>query len=331
MPSQQHTHITRESHHTPTPHTHTTPVQVDRQCRSNAFSSDTDEEPSDNNSTEVVRRRRTKSTPTDTPTAQDEDDYEDIDAHLDQDSQNNIRRSDYINWVYLDSDGEEVGGSKEKRSHDRYAPSIKLDRHPALKKSQSNMEIDATAANAAAEFIDGLKRRPKNRAPPPPPGKRQPKDKVQAASLLTSDTKGRGHKRSHSDLHLSGYAQEQGSSASQRPPPYGGQGSKVTQTQHHDQHSPALKRGAANRLSPNQKSKSPENPKRSEYVHLGIRGQSKEVVKPKRQAPPPPLNRRVTEGTSAEYASVNKQRSRPGEQVGWNRCMLHTNQSRFER
>ena len=289
-PSNTHTHTPSHLPHIPPthtlPHTHT--------------HSDSDSEASLSDVQVVVQRKKT------TPTSLDEedDDYENIDAILDDETRENVRRSNYINWVYQDTDGDEGQSSQgaERLGHDRYAPSIKLDRHPALKKSQSNSEIDADAATAAAQFIDALRKRPRNKAPPPPPGKRGLKDKGQSLASPSS-----GHKRSHSDLHLSGHLQEPG--RLNRPhPPAGGQRLPGYQ-------SPGQKRGMAKPPPVPANQRSPENMRYGRNSPLlGVRGGPKEAanVKPKRHAPPPPMARRS--GTP-EYAIVNKQRTRTGDQV----------------
>ena len=255
----------------------------------------------------VVRRKRT------TPTQLDEedDDYENIDAILDDETRENVRRSNYINWVYQDSDGEEGQSSRgaDKLGHDRYAPSIKLDRHPALKKSQSNSEIDSDAAIAAAQFIDALRKRPRNKAPPPPPGRTGSKDKGQSLAAPSS-----GHKRSQSDLHLSGYSQEP--SRLTRPnPPAGGQ--KL-----HGHQSPGQKRGVAKPPLVPSNQRTPEIMRHGRNSPLlGVKGGPKEAanVKPKRHAPPPPMARR---GGTPEYAVVNKHRTRTGDQVSVCVCVV---------
>ena len=159
----------------------------------------------------------------------EEDDYENIDAHLDADEREGMRRSDYINWVYMDSDGED--GEGVRPISDRNAPSIKLDRHPALKKSQSshNFESDSPSLTEAMalkkqfqQHLQNLKSnqegfRPKNRAPPPPPGGRlkreRDRDKEQHQQQQPSGNKGMSngtksrHKRSQSDVHISNYSE----------------------------------------------------------------------------------------------------------------------------
>ena len=272
--------------------------------------SDSDDRLSD--SQQVVLRKKVTPTKT-TPIQLDEvdDDYENIDAALDEESRENVRRSDYINWVYMDSDGEEVQSSQGGVGHDRSAPSIKLDRHPALKKSQSNSEIDA--ASAAADFIEGLRqRRPRNRAPPPPPGKRS-KDKGQSPAppspIVNKRLKGKGqspglpptgHKRSQSDLHLAGYAQE---NRLQRPhPPPGGQSSRVVSNR---------TSGIITQRSVPSVQRSPDNTRRADSSQVKGRA-SDGNIRPKRHAPPPPASRR---GGTPDCTTVNKLRNRTGDQV----------------
>lgn len=55
---------------------------------------------------------------------QDDGDYENIDAMLDEDEQKQVRRSDYLNWVYVDSDEDDGGGRSPLTS--RNPPSVKL-------------------------------------------------------------------------------------------------------------------------------------------------------------------------------------------------------------
>ena len=217
----------------------------------------------------------------------------------------------------LDPDGDEGqssrGSSGARIGHDRYAPSIKLDRHPLLKKSQSNSEI----SNSGAELLEALRRRPRNRAPPPPPGTK--KDKGQGAANAPP-VSGSGHKRSRSDL--SGHSPE--------PPRLsGGQSPNVARV------APTRPVG---RLSPGQKRGMPPRPpyqRSPESSRCEVKDQStpKEAanVKPKRQAPPPPAARRgVGEGgVFPEYASVNKQRVRGDQVRGCGEGCGHTYQPLF--
>lgn len=196
----------------------------------------TDSDHSDADTQVVLRKKKSKAKPTSQDGAE-EDDYENIDALLDEEVQESIRRSDYINRVCLDSDGEETqdsrGGAESsvRLSHDRYAPSVKLDKHPALKKSQSTSEI--SMGDSGAALIEAMRKRPRNRAPPPPPGK---KDKGQA-SASPAAASGSGHKRSRSDL--SGHSPEPPRS---RPP--GGQSSNLAR---------AVPTRPVGRLSPDRK------------------------------------------------------------------------------
>ena len=155
---------------------------------------------------------------------QDDGDYENIDAHLDEDEQRHVRRSDYLNWVYVESDEEDGDVSPITG---RNPPSVKLHNHPALKKSQSSHEMESPSMIEALalkkqfeQHLQNLKSskegvRPKNRAPPPPPGSKstskQKGDRSPNAnrasysseaqdSLQTSSE--RGHKRSQSDQRV---------------------------------------------------------------------------------------------------------------------------------
>ena len=161
----------------------------------------------------VVIRQRTGMPPPSKSNLDDEDDdYENIDAHLDEHRLSEVRRSDYINWVYM-GDDEEEGGEGEGEGQDggmesslrpsREPPSVKLKNHPVLKKSQSS----SFAEPSASDYEMFKRLRPKNRAPPPPPGgssgvlkKQQSEDRptVSASDLR----KHQRHKRSTSDLNL---------------------------------------------------------------------------------------------------------------------------------
>ncbi len=161
---------------------------------------------------------------------QDEGDYENIDAHLNEDIQRQVRRSDYLNWVFVESDDDDGSGSPLTG---RAPPSIKLHKHPALKKSQSSHDIEAPSVQEALalkkqfeQHLQNLKSskegvRPKNRAPPPPPGSKQrgggdrsPKaDRNSSSGAQGSSSQNNnldllraGHKRSQSDARVIDYS-----------------------------------------------------------------------------------------------------------------------------
>ena len=161
---------------------------------------------------------------------QDEGDYENIDAHLDEDVQRQVRRSDYLNWVFVESDDDDGSGSPLTG---RAPPSVKLHKHPALKKSQSSHDMESPSlAEALAlkkqfeQHLQNLKSskegvRPKNRAPPPPPGSKQrgggdrsPKvnrnssSGAQGSSQNNLDLRA-GHKRSQSDVRVIDYSERE--------------------------------------------------------------------------------------------------------------------------
>ena len=90
------------------------------------------------------------------------------------------------------------------RGGSKYAPSIKLHSHPALKKSQSNSESDMPLS-----MVELLKvaKKPKNRAPPPPPGVHKDEVTGKPVEDKLSGTGGINkavtkHKRSHSDANV---------------------------------------------------------------------------------------------------------------------------------
>ena len=165
---------------------------------------------------------------------QDDGDYENIDAMLDEEEQKQVRRSDYLNWVYVDSDEDDGGGRSPLTN--RNPPSVKLHNHPALKKSQSSHNVDSPSLMDALalkkqfeQHLQNLRSskeggaRPKNRAPPPPPGSKQRGDKspkanrnsssaalqpMQGASLQSNSERGH-HKRSQSDVHVIDYSERE--------------------------------------------------------------------------------------------------------------------------
>ena len=156
----------------------------------------------------------------------DDDDYENIDAMLDEDQQKQVRRSDYLNWVYVDSDEDNGGGNSPLAG--RNPPSVKLHNHPALKKSQSSNNMDSPSMLEALalkkqfeQHLQNLKSskeagtRPKNRAPPPPPGSKQRGDR--SPKIERNSTSGgqlqsgsdRVHKRSQSDVRSIDYSERE--------------------------------------------------------------------------------------------------------------------------
>lgn len=147
-------------------------------------------------------------------------DYENIDE---EDLQEAMQKSDYINWVYQESDSEgEDGGEVVEGERRHLAPFVPLKTHPLLKKSQSTNDIDHPTGSHASPAKklshqnipsvplkpgqEGF--RPRNRAPPPPPpGLRQSKDRDRgrekppgAKEKLLSGSPIPGHQRSQSDL-----------------------------------------------------------------------------------------------------------------------------------
>ena len=162
---------------------------------------------------------------------QDEGDYENIDAHLNEDAQRQVRRSDYLNWVFVESDDDDGSGSPLTG---RAPPSIKLHKHPALKKSQSSHDVESSPSLQDAlalkkqfeQHLQNLKSskegvRPKNRAPPPPPGssKQRGGDRSPKANRNSSGAQGSssqnnsdlraGHKRSQSDARVIDYSERE--------------------------------------------------------------------------------------------------------------------------
>ena len=162
---------------------------------------------------------------------QDEGDYENIDAHLDEEVQRQVHRSDYLNWVFVDSDDDDGSGSPLTG---QTPPSVKLHKHPALKKSQSSHDMESPSLQEALalkkqfeQHLQNLKSskegvRPKNRAPPPPPGSRQrgggdrsPKvnrnssSGVQGSSSQNNLDLRAGHKRSQSDVRVIDYSEHE--------------------------------------------------------------------------------------------------------------------------
>lgn len=120
--------------------------------------------------------------------------YADIDSRR--------RHSDYANVDMLSSDSDDLGDDDQSSprisGRPKYAPSIKLSRHPLLKKSVSNSEVDGTPN--MVELMKAAKK-PKNRAPPPPPG---------SAKLSPRSGMGTRHKRSQSDVHSEGQRSRDG-------------------------------------------------------------------------------------------------------------------------
>lgn len=337
------------------------------------------------------------------PVANNDDDYEDIDAHLGSEVNESLRRSDYINWVFMEPEdhdgapGRDEGASGRGPVHDRYAPSIKLHKHPALQKSQSNMDLSAT------EFVDGIRKtKPKNRAPPPPPGgRKEPAKDRSPVGRLSPSTSATSHKRSQSDLHLSAFPENPVESKAGRKasdqgrvlykPPSSGQKSGMPQgppPRKVGGAHPATNHHSSGRLSPSQwksagsgsDASCRSSPPEPVYTTPQVKGQSTQEkshayaplksderfpspsghgdrggiysrtnsydvdpanVKPKRQAPPPPMAMAKGRGTIAgpgeepdpsrreidhEYAVVNKRKrqERGGDQVGvawvWSKC-----------
>ena len=137
--------------------------------------------------------------------------YADIDAH-------NKQHSDYINFDIELSDSDESVDEDNThhsiRKGSKYAPSVKLHSHPVLRKTQSNSEVDSPSS--MTDLIRTAKK-PKNRAPPPPPGMKKETNSpgnihrgVAAGGVHGS----RGHKRSRSDLCYDGGSEGQRSSVS---------------------------------------------------------------------------------------------------------------------
>ena len=112
----------------------------------------------------------------------------------------------------------------------RNPPSVKLSKHPALKKSQSNNDMGSPSLQDALalkkQFEQHLKNlkaskegaRPKNRAPPPPPGSKQRGDRSPKANRNSSGAQqspslqarsDRGHKRSQSDVRAMDYPERE--------------------------------------------------------------------------------------------------------------------------
>lgn len=118
--------------------------------------------------------------------------YADIDASQ--------RHSDYMNVDTLDLDSDEEGDEQNSPRLVRgakYAPSVKLHKHPLLKKSLSNSEVDDHLS--MVQLMKAAKK-PKNRAPPPPPGQRE---ENKASPVVTK------HKRSQSDVHSESSSRDQ--------------------------------------------------------------------------------------------------------------------------
>lgn len=127
---------------------------------------------------------------------EEEPPYADIDADR--------RNSDYVNADMLNSDSED--GDDGQNREVKYAPSVKLHKHPLLKKSMSHSEVDSGHPNSMIELMKAAKK-PKNRAPPPPPGA--------ANKLSPAATR---HKRSQSDVHSEGSRDQSSRVGGQRSP-----------------------------------------------------------------------------------------------------------------
>ena len=132
------------------------------------------------------------------------------------------RHSDYANvdypWSDSDDENDEGGESSSTRTPrgPKYAPSVKLDRHPLLKKSVSNSEVDSPHPSMA-ELMKAAAKKPKNRAPPPPPGgsKSPGGAKLSPGKGMAVVTK---HKRSQSDIHSERSRDQRSKGGGQRSP-----------------------------------------------------------------------------------------------------------------
>ena len=91
----------------------------------------------------------------------DSPEYADIDAEQ--------RESECLP-VSSDDDEEDVGFTGYSIRGSGYAPSIRLYNHPLLKKSQSVSIDDSPAPDTSRTDLNRPVKKPKNRAPPPPPG-----------------------------------------------------------------------------------------------------------------------------------------------------------------
>ncbi len=86
-------------------------------------------------------------------------------------------RSDYVNWVYQDSDAEDE--EPQYTGVRRVKPSVPLTSHPVLRKSQSATDLDKSTEEPRPHLERPVSQqpprqghegpRPRNRAPPPPP------------------------------------------------------------------------------------------------------------------------------------------------------------------